>query len=46
MFYQREEMVVLIDGKVQQRQICVFKVQFVASLSKGLQVGDYWVEYL
>ena len=43
-FYQREEMIVLIDGRVQQRHICVFKAQFVDSLSKGLQVGDYWDE--
>ena len=39
-------MVVLIDGRVQQRQICVFKAQFVDSLSKGLQVGDCWDEDL
>ena len=37
-------MVVLIDGRVQQRQICAFKAQFVDSLSKGLQVGDCWVK--
>ena len=31
--------VVLIDGRVQQRQICVFKAQFVQRPSSGRLLG-------